>query len=202
MYLKDWDIVIKPCAGTNRQNRKTKSINQLSQKMKNVLKLLVISALLAAGPVAMAQDYKFGHINSSRLLGMMPEREAAQQKLQKEIQSLSETLEQLQVEYNKKLQNYIEAQETLTNSVRQLRESELRELQSRIQQFQMTAQEDIQQREIELLQPIFDRIEKTIAEVARERGYIYVFDLDGNAILFHGEQSEDVLPYVREKLGI
>ncbi len=170
--------------------------------MKNALKLLVISALLAAAPVAMAQDYKFGHINSSRLLNIMPEREAAQKKLQLEIQSLSETLEQLQVEYNKKLQDYIEMQETLSNTVRQLRESELRELQNRIQQFQVTAQEDIQQREIELLQPIFDKIESTIAEVARERGYIYVFDLDGNSVLYFSDDSEDVLPFVREKLGI
>ncbi len=170
--------------------------------MKNALKLLFISALLVAGPVLMAQDYKFGHINSSQLLRIMPEREQAQQKLQEEIQSLSETLDELQVEYNKKLQAYVEAQENLSNTVRQLRENELRELQNRMQQFQATAQEDIQQREIELMQPIFEKIENTIAEVARERGYIYVFDLDGNSVLYFSDDSEDVFPFVREKMGI
>ncbi len=170
--------------------------------MKNALKLLFISALLVAGPVLMAQDYKFGHINSSQLLRIMPEREQAQKKLQEEIQSLSETLDELQVEYNKKLQAYVEAQENLSNTVRQLRESELRELQNRMQQFQATAQEDIQQREIELMQPIFEKIENTIAEVARERGYIYVFDLDGNSVLYFSDDSEDVFPFVREKMGI
>ncbi len=170
--------------------------------MKNALKLLLISVLLVAGPALNAQDLKFGHINSSRLLGVMPEREAAQLQLQREERSLINELENLQVEYQNKLQNYVESQDTLTNVVRQLRESELREMQNRIQEFQANAQEDLQQRQMELIQPIFEKIEKAIAEVARERGYIYVFDIDGNSILYFSEQSEDVLPYVREKLGI
>jgi outer membrane protein len=170
--------------------------------MKNALKLLLITALLVAGPVVTTQAQKFGHINSSRLLGMMPEREAAQKQLQKEAQSLTEELEKLQVEYNNKLQNYVGAQDTLSNTVRQLRERELRELQNRIQEFQAGAQEDLQRREMELIQPIFEKIEKVISEVAVERGYIYVFDLDANSVLYFSSESEDVLPFVREKMGI
>jgi outer membrane protein len=170
--------------------------------MKNALKLIFISALLIAGPVVTAQTLKFGHINSSRLLGMMPEREAAQRQLQREAQSLTEELEKLQVEYQNKLQTYLEGQDTLSNTVRQLRERELTELQSRIQEFSQGAQEDLQRREMELIQPIFEKIEKTISEVARERGYIYVFDLDANSVLYFSDDSEDVLPFVREKMGL
>ncbi len=171
--------------------------------MKNVIKLLFISALLVAGPVVNAQQAsKFGHINSSRLLSIMPEREAAQRQIQREAQSLQEELEKMQVEYNNKLQVYIEAQDTLSQAVRQLRERELRELQTRIQEFQAGAQEDLQQREMELIQPIFEKIEQAIAQVARERGYIYVFDIDANSILYFSDESEDVLPHVRAQLGL
>ena len=170
--------------------------------MKHVLNSLVIILLLVAGQVAAAQNVKFGHINSSQLLRIMPEREAAQRQLEREARSLGEELEKLQVEYNNKLQNYIEAQDTLSNVVRQLRERELRELQTRIQEFQMGAQEDLQMREMELIQPIFEKIERVISEVARERGYIYVFDIDANAILYFSDESEDILPYVREKMGL
>jgi outer membrane protein len=69
----------------------------------------------------------------------MPEREAAQNSCRGRHKSLGEELEKLQVEYNNKLQNYIEAQDTLSNVVRQLRERELRELQGRIQEFQSQA---------------------------------------------------------------
>ncbi len=170
--------------------------------MKNVAKLLFISALLVAGSVVTAQDLKFGHINSSRLVTMMPEFEEAQKKLEAEIQELSETLEALQAEYQSKLQDFIEKQEALSNTVRQLRERELRELQNRIQEFQMGAQEDIQIRERQLMQPIHEKIERSITEVARERGYIYVFDLDAGGLLYFSDQSEDVLPFVRENMGI
>ena len=170
--------------------------------MKNALKLLFISALLIAGPFLNAQTLKFGHINSSRLLNIMPEREAAQRQMQREAQSLQEELEKMQVEYNNKLQDYMEAQDELSTAVRQLRERELRELQTRIQEFQATAQEDLQQIEMELIQPIFEKIENAIAAVARERGYIYVFDIDGNSILYFSDESEDVLPYVRTELGL
>jgi outer membrane protein len=170
--------------------------------MKNALTSILIAVFLIAGPSVFAQSPRFGHINSSRLLGIMPEREAAQRQLQKEAQNLGEELEKLQVEYNNKLQNYVGAQDTLSNTVRQLRERELRELQTRIQEFQAGAQEDLQQREMELIQPIFERIEKVISEVARERGYIYVFDLDANAVLYFSDESEDILPFVREKMGL
>jgi outer membrane protein len=170
--------------------------------MKNALKLLFLSALLIGGTVLNAQDLKFGHINSSRLLGDMPEREAAQRQLQREAQKLGEELENLQVEYNNKLQNYIEAQDTLSNVVRQLRERELREMQIRMQEFQTGAQEDLQQMEMKLRQPIFEKIERAIAEVAKERGYIYVFDIDANAVLYFSDASEDILPFVRTKLGL
>jgi outer membrane protein len=171
--------------------------------MKNALKVLLIAVLVISGTVAVsAQELKFGHINSSRLLSIMPEREAAQKTLQNEAQKLGEELENLQVEYNNKLQKYIEEQDTLSNVVRQLRERELRELQMRIQEFQTGAQEDLQQRELELIQPIFEKIERVISEVARERGLIYVFDLDANAVLYFSDASEDILPFVRTKLGL
>jgi outer membrane protein len=164
--------------------------------------LLFITAFLIAGTIAGAQELKFGHINSSRVLSIMPEREAAIKTLQSEAQKLGETLESLNVEYNNKLQKYLEEQDTLSNVLKQLRERELRELQGRIQEFQSQAQEDIQQREGELLQPIFEKIEKVISEVARERGLIYVFDLDSQALLYFSDASEDILPFVRTKLGL
>ncbi len=170
--------------------------------MKNVLKLILISAFLMAGSAAYAQDIKFGHINSSRLINIMPEREAAERQLRQEAESLGQELENLQVEYNNKLQNFIEAEETLSPTVRNLRERELRELQTRIQEFQAGAQEDLQMRERELIQPIFERIQTVIAEVAKERGYIYVFDLDAQSVLYYSEDSEDIFPYVREKMGL
>lgn len=167
-------------------------------------KLLLISTIIIifASQPAGAQTIRFGYISTSQLLGMMPESAEADMQMRREVRSLEEELQKLNNEYQEKLQKYIEEQEMLTVVVRQSRERELMELQNRIQDFQAGAQESLQERRIELLKPIFDRIEKAVAEVGRERGYTLVFDLDNNSLLYLGDDTEDILPYVREKLGL
>ncbi len=172
--------------------------------MKKYLKPLFLSALLlmtGAGVFAQ-QDLKFGHINSNELLREMPERAQAQRELQREEEKLIEQLEQMQVEFNQKLQQFTEQQDTLTSLVKQMRERELNEIQERIRQFQMTAQDDLQRKQMELLQPIFDKIERAITKVAEEEGLIYVFDISGNSLLYYGDQSINIQPLVKRELGI
>ncbi len=168
--------------------------------MKNLL--FIISAFLISASVIYAQPNKFGYINTSQLLNMMPESKEADRQMRLEVEKLEEELEKLNVEYQSKLQNYIDEQESLTTVVKQLRERELMELQNRIQEFQAGAQEILQQRRLELIQPIFEKIEKVISEVAREKGYYFVFDIEGSGILYFSDETEDILPFVREKLGL
>ena len=149
-----------------------------------------------------AQTCRFGYISTSRLVALMPESAEADARMRREVRSLEEELQKLNNEYQQKLQKYVEEQEILTSVVRQSRERELMELQNRIQDFQAGAQESLQERRMELLQPIFNKIEKAVDEVARERGYTLVFDLDNSSLLYMGDDTEDIMPYVREKLGL
>ncbi len=70
------------------------------------------------------------------------------------MEKLEEELEKLNVEYQSKLLNYIDEQESLTTVVKQLLERKLMELQNRIQEFQAGVQKILQQRRLELIQPI------------------------------------------------
>ena len=171
--------------------------------MKKLFGLLLAVSLLTIPAVIDAQQIKYGYISSSRLLSIMPESSAAESQMRSEVQKVEQELQQLEGEYQNKLQKYVEEQDILTNVVRQNRERELMELQNRIQSFQAEAQDDLQRRRMELIQPIFEKIESVIAEVARERGYSLVFDMDGNSMLYLNEdESEDMLPFIREKLGL
>ena len=69
----------------------------------------------------------------------------------------------------------------------------------RIQQFQTSAQEAIQQREAELMEGLVKIAKKAISEVATENGYVYVFDA---AVLLHKPDGDNILPLVKKKLGI
>ncbi len=170
--------------------------------MKNYLRISLIAMLLLIGTASFAQNLKFGHINSQELLALMPERDSAQLILENYAQQLEDQLEVMQVEYNNKVQQYLAEQENYTNLIKQTKEQELTDMQERIQNFQATAQQDIQQKEAELIQPIIDKAEKAIQDVAKEQGFTYIFDLARGTILYFSETSQDILPLVKAKLNI
>ena len=177
-------------------------MNNKKNEMKNLIKLVVITLFLFSGTTVNAQNYKFGHINSQELLSLMPERDSAEAKIQQYAKELEAELEIMNVEYNNKLNDYIEKQDILTPLVKQTKEQELSEFQSRIQDFTANAQQDIQQQEAQLIQPIIQKAEKAIKDVAKENGFTYIFDLSRGAVIYFSEQSEDILPLVLKKLGL
>jgi outer membrane protein len=59
----------------------------------------------------------------------------------------------------------------------------------------------VQTKRKELLQPILDKAEKAIKDVAKEKGYDYVFDTSTGAVLVT-KDADNLLPLVKTKLGI
>lgn len=172
-------------------------LNQSS--MRNILKVVVLFMALFAGSVS-AQTYKFGHIDFNQLLQVMPERDAAQKAIQKHASELESQLTNMQKEYQTKVQAYIAQRDSLSDAVRSAKENDLQDLQQRIQNFQSVAQQDLQKKQEEQLQPIVKKARDAVDAVAKEQGLIYVFDV--NNLLYHSSQSEDILPLVKKKLGI
>ncbi len=170
--------------------------------MKRSIVILMVVALAGMGFSVQAQELKFGHINSQELLKAMPENDSAQAQLQRYAQQLQDQMDALQVEYNRKLQDYQAQQGQLTDLIRKTKEQELIDMQKNIQNFQAEAQQDMQKKQQELLQPIIDKANNAIKEVARENGFIYIFDVAGGMILYYSEKSVDILPLVKKKLGI
>jgi len=53
-----------------------------------------------------------------------------------------------------------------------------------------------------LIQPVMDKARKAIDEVAKEHGLIYVFDLSQGNPIYTSEESLDMEPLVKAKLGL
>jgi len=169
---------------------------------KRSIVILMIVLIAGMGFSVQAQNLKFGHINSQELLKAMPENDSAQAEMQRFAQQLQDQMDELQVEFNKKLQDYQAQQGQLTDLIRKTKEQELANLQKNIQDFQAGAQQEMQKKQQELMQPIIDKANKAIKDVARENGFIYIFDIAGGTILYYSEKSVDILPLVKKKLGI
>ena len=141
------------------------------------------------------------HINSNDLMQIMPGRDSAQTTLQAEVQELEATLKSMQSEMEKRYNDYMENQSGWTELIRQTKQREIQDMGARIQEFQENAQKQLQQREADLLKPIIDRAKKAIEDVAREGGYTYILD-SGTASILYSQDSDDIMPQVKKKLGL
>lgn len=171
--------------------------------MRKVLTLLVVGAIISvAGLKANAQNLKFGHINSQELLTSMPDRDSAESKLKKYTATLEAQIEELQVEFNKKYQDYLQKRATFSDAIREMKEKELQEMQQRAQEFQQAAEQDYQRVQAETMKPIIEKADAAIKKVAKANNFIYIFDTGGGILLYYSEQSTDILPLVKKELGI
>ena len=59
----------------------------------------------------------------------------------------------------------------------------------------------LEERQEALLKPIVDRAKKAIEEVGKENGYTYIFD-SGIGTVLYSQDSDDIMPLVKKKLGL
>ncbi len=181
------------------------NVKQLKIKqMKNFLRVLFILVLFSAFGTLNAQQQKkikLGHIDSGELLSLMPGKDSAQVKLQEYATNLGQQLKTMQTELETKEQDYRENEKTWSELIRSTKYKELIDLSNRIEAFQTSAQEDLQNKEQELLQPIIDKAKKAIELVAAENGYTYILDTSYGIVLYF-EPTEDILPFVKKKLNL
>ena len=160
---------------------------------------------LAMGILCMAlavNAQKFGHITAELLLQDMPEYDSAQVKLQNLNKSYELEIERIQVEINKKIDDFQKTEATMSDLIKEAKASEIQEMQQRLQNFAQTAQQDLQQQQMVFIQPVMDKARKAIEEVAKEKGLLYVFDMSQGNPVYASEESLDLLPLVKAKLGL
>jgi outer membrane protein len=172
--------------------------------MKKIIGLAAFTIILSiAGQSAMAQTQKFGHINSEELIQLMPEFDSASVQIEKFRVDLVNALELMSVELNNKNNTYTKESKNLTDIVRQNREQELMDMQRRIQEFQNNAQQQLQDKQIELFQPVYAKLDKAIKDVGKENGFTYIFDIAKGSLLYFDEtKSTNLLALTKAKLGI
>jgi outer membrane protein len=168
--------------------------------MKSVFKICLIAIILFSAGTVSAQTLKFAHIDSQALIEAMPETAIAKKSIEEQTTGLEKQYGDLQKEFQTKLADYTQKADSLTDLVKQAKEEDLQNLQQRIQTFNNNAQQKLQQKQAELMQPIFDKAKQTIDEVAKIQGVIYVFDSQN--VLYKSTASIDLLPFVKAKLGI
>lgn len=170
--------------------------------MKHFSKILVAVALMASTS-AFAQSFKFGHFNSQELIALMPERDSALVVLEKHANDLDEELHALQTEFQTKYTTYQQKQASWTAAVLEAKTKDLQDLESRIQRYQQTAQQEYTKLQEAIFSPILKKANDAIQKIGKENGFIYIFDISTGALPYISEEfSVDVLPLAKKELNI
>jgi len=165
-------------------------------------RLTLIALLLFSFSSLFAQTgLKFGHINSTQLLTIMPETKLADSTLERFGKSLEAQLKTMTAEYQSKLADYKEKAGSMSDPVKATREQELTDLGQRIQDFQESAQSSIEKKKEELYSPIIKKAQDAIHDISKDKGYAYVFDTSVGAVLY-AQESDDLMPMIKQKLGL
>lgn len=159
----------------------------------------MVAALAILSTAAFAQ--KFAHVNLSEVIQLMPEYLDAQKVMMASSKETQETYQAMVDEFNGKYSTYQQKASTWTATIRESKEKELSDMQQRIQEFQQSASQELETQQNQLMAPIQQKAIEAINKIAKDGGYIYVFDA-GAFIYKDDTQSVDLTPAARKALNI
>jgi len=174
--------------------------------MKFIKLLLTVSicCLMVFTATAQSANLKIGYTNVDYILSQLPEAKQIESQLKTHEEQLGAQLQSKMKEFEDKYKSFMETQESLTPVIRNDKQTELQTLQTNIQQFQQEAEKSLQQKQVELLKPAYDKIQTSIDVVAKENGFTHVFsnDAGGVPILLFATEEDDISELVLANLGV
>ena len=162
------------------------------------MKKILFVILMAMPCLVFAQ--KLGYINTQDVFMQMPEVTIAQQKLDSIGKAYENDIATMREEFARKYKEYQDQQNTLSESLRQMKEQELMQMQERTQTFIQNVQQEYELKQQELLAPIHEKLANAIKKVGEEKGFTYIFD--ATQIQYISPDAVNVEKDVKAKLGI
>lgn len=170
--------------------------------MRTIMKMgLVVALLITASTTSFAQ--KFGYINTAEVFTLMPEKDSADVKIQALQQELMDQLDAMQVELNKKYDDFQKNQATYSDAVKELKTQEFADMQQRYQNLQQTARTQLDQAQAELYNPLIEKIQQAIEKISKSNGYTLVFNLAAESLAYYDKTTmTDLMPLIKTELKL
>lgn len=161
---------------------------------------LLLTTVLVLGSLSLqAQGLKIGYTNADYILSKMPEAKQIESELKTHQEQLGVQLKSKREEFERKYQSFLDSQATMTDVVRNDVQQELQTMQQSIQKFASEADRSLKNKQIQLLSPVYQKIDSIIQSVALEHGFSHVFS---NETLLYATEENDISNLVLAKLGI
>ena len=167
-------------------------------------KVLKTIAFLFITVAAFAQTpQKIGYLNAQAVLADMTDMKSADSQLDALARQLSAKDSINQVSFYAKAQALEKASQEGTKAPVEIEKEKkiLEDEKTKIVAFQQEMQKQLGDKQKVMYQPIFDKVNKAISDVAKEGGYTYVVDATKGTLLY-ADDKFDIQNLVRSKLGL
>jgi outer membrane protein len=171
-------------------------------KMKQMKKFLTAAFITVTALVTTSQvnaQTKIGYISTEELVSIMPETAKADSNLQQYRTALIQNAQEKQSSLESAIEKFNKDSSTMTISVKDVKRGELQKMLNDLQSEDQRIQQQLQQRQQELIAPINKKAFDAIQAVAKENGYSYIFE---KGALLVAPPGEDVLALVAKKLNV
>ncbi len=165
------------------------------------MKKIILIAAAAFMTLAASAQQKFAHVNFNELVQLMPEAYAARETMSAAQKEAGEAYQSMIDEFQTKYTEYQQKAASWTGAVKESKEKALSEMQTRIQEFEQSVQQELQQQNQQLMAPIYKKANEELQKLAKAGGYVYVFDAT-SLLYVDPAQSKDLTPDARKALGI
>ena len=150
---------------------------------------------------ASAQDFKWAYVDFNEVVMLMPDMDEARATMEENQKTNEEILVAMYEEYQTKMQQYQQKAETWTPAIRESKEKEIMEIQSRLEQTQQSLQQELQMLQQNLQAPIYEKAQNAVNELAKAKGIALVFE-KASLLYLDPAQGIDLTPEARKVLNI
>jgi outer membrane protein len=168
-------------------------------QMKKILTVVSVTTGLLITSVQVNAQNKLGFISSQELISVMPETKKADSSLQELRGALIQNATDKQNAFYAALEKYNKDSATLSAAVKTVKKNDLTKMGQELSGEEERIQQQLQQRQQELLGPINKKAYDAVQVVAKENGYSYVFEKEAMLV---APPADDILPLVAKKLNI
>lgn len=170
--------------------------------MRNVFKVALIAvSFLFVGEFSQAQS-KIGYVDFQGLVGQMPEAKTIKPQIDAYQKQFVDQLTTMNNELQTKGKAFQDQSATMTDAVKATKQTELQDLQKRMQDYQTNAQQQVDAKSAELIKPLSEKARAAVNAAAKEKGIAYVLDASQGSPLLVSADGTDLMAAAKIKLGI
>jgi outer membrane protein len=168
--------------------------------MKKIVSFIVVALVTMMASNHASAQTKIGYISLGELIGAMPDSKKADTAYNDYRNALQQQFTEYQNEYYEK-DSLLKSKDSAkyTKAQLEVKKRDLVELQVKLQSYSQQAEQQMQQKQQELLAPIQKKALEAIQTVAKENGYTWILSKEA---VFSSPATDDLMPLVKKKLGI